>query len=376
MAKKKQFKNLTESALRKKWADSGLAENIVVEPEKMLWIPSRFLALNDLTGGGAAYGKIHEIFGEESSGKSLAALDFAYSTIALGGQVLWADAEFAFTRQWALTNGLDLKKVELLKGKAIEEISDWSVDMATYYRSKLTNNEPILLVVDSVAACDTLENLNSPQVDRKAEMGNRAKAMDMFLRSRNNIYENLGVTVILINQLRKKIGASKFEDPDTTPGGAAAKFYASIRLGFYGGKSITRKIKGKEYRIGRVTSIRAKKNKIAPPKPTIKAAPVYFIEEAVEGVGFDKYFGLPDILERKGVLKRKPGSSRYFMKGSDKAIATSEEKLLLLLRDDDNLRRKLLRKAGINTINTTAKKIDAIKENLYPVKLSKEKDDE
>lgn len=375
MAKKKAFKKLSESALRKKWADSGLAKDIVVEPEKMLWIPSRFLALNDLMGGGAPYGKIIEIFGEESSGKSLAAFDFGYSTQRLGGMVLWADSEYAFTRQWALANGLNLEQVELFQSKAIEEISDWVVDMGTFYRSQLVNNEPILFVLDSVAACDTLDNLNSPQVDRKAEMGNRAKAMDTFLRSRNNIFEKLGITVILINQLRRKIGASQFEDPDTTPGGAAAKFYASIRLGFYGGKSLTGKINGKDERLGRVTSIRVKKNKIAPPKPTIKGAKVYFHPEYTEGVGFDKYFALPDILERRNVLKRKKGSSRYFMKGKEKSLAAGEESLLKLIREDGKIRRKLIKESGINTISTTRAQIEAIQENLYPVKFGKDEEE-
>lgn len=375
MAKKKAFKKLSESALRKKWADSGLAKDIVVEPEKMLWIPSRFLALNDLMGGGAPYGKIIEIFGEESSGKSLAAFDFGYSTQQLGGIVLWADSEFAFTRQWALANGLDLEQVELFQNKAIEEISDWVVDMGTFYRSQLVNNEPILFVLDSVAACDTLDNLNSPQVDRKAEMGNRAKAMDTFLRSRNNIFEKLGITVILINQLRKKIGASQFEDPDTTPGGAAAKFYASIRLGFYGGKSLTGKINGKDERLGRVTSIRVKKNKIAPPKPTIKGAKVYFHPDYTDGVGFDKYFALPDILERRDVLKRKKGSSRYFIKGKEKSLAAGEESLLKLIREDGKIRRKLIKESGINTISTTRAQIEAIQENLYPIKFGKDEEE-
>ena len=126
MAKKGKgkIKIQTESALRKKYAGSGNANEILVAPENMLWIPSRFLALNDQWGGGACYGKIHEVFGEESSGKSLLAFDFAYSTQALGGVVLWADAEFAFMRDWAEKNGIDLTQVELYPEKAIELISD------------------------------------------------------------------------------------------------------------------------------------------------------------------------------------------------------------------------------------------------------------
>jgi recombination protein RecA len=368
MAKKAKgkIKLQTESALRKKYAGSGNAKEILVAPEDMLWIPSRFLALNDQWGGGIPYGKVVEVFGEESSGKSLIAFDFSYCTQALGGVVLWADAEFAFMRGWAEKNGIDLKDVELYPEKAIELISDWSMDMGIYWRSKLTNNEPILLVVDSIAALECLENLNSSQVDSKAEMGNRAKQMDKWLRTRNGSYEEIGMSAILINQLRSKIGASQFEDPDTTPGGKATRFYASIRVGVYGGKQITKKIKGKDRRIGRVTSIRIKKNKVAPPKPTLKSAEVFFTDEGGNEIGFNRYFGLADLLVEKDVLTRKKGSSRFYL--GDKMIANGEEALIKKLQEDGDLRKKLIRKSGINTISRTQKQLDKLSKNLYPIK--------
>lgn len=365
MAKKKTgIKLKTKAALRKKYSGSGSAKDIIIAGDKMLWLPSRFLALNDLLGGGVPFGKILEIYGEESSGKSLLAFDFAYCTQALGGVVLWADAEFAFTYDWAIANGLDLERVELYQEKAIELIADWSLDMALAYRSELPNNEPILLVVDSIAALDCLANMNSSQVDSKAEMGNRAKAIDRMLRLRNGAWDKLGVTVILINQVRAKIGAGLFEDPETTPGGRATKFYASQRLGVYGGKQIKGTVNGKEDRVGRVSSIRVKKNKVAPPKPTIKAAEVYFHPGFKEPVGFQRYFGLADVLERKGVLERKKGSSRYYYK--DKMVANGEKALLKLIKEDDKFRAKMIRRAGINTISQTRSRM-AEMGNLYDI---------
>lgn len=373
MAKKKvTLKIKSAAALRKKYSGSGTAGDIVVSAEDMLWLPSRFLALNDLMGGGIPFGKILELFGEESSGKSLIAFDFAYCAQALGGVVLWADSEFAFTREWAIQNGLDLDRVELYQEKSIETISDWVLDMALYYRSILTNNEPILFVTDSVAALECLENLDSSQMDAKAEMGNRAKAMDKFLRTRNGTLDKLGVPTILINQLRSKVGASKFEDPDTTPGGKAAKFYASIRLGVYGGKQIKGKVNGYEDRVGRVSSIRVKKNKVAPPKPTIKSAEVYFHPEYKEPIGFSKYFGLVEILERKGVITRKKGASRYYIK--DKMIANGEKALDKLIKEDTQFRKKMIRKSGINTISRTQVKINKQTTNLYDVNNLTKKD--
>lgn len=374
MAKAKKYKKLSESALRKKYADSDNASNIVISSEDMLWLPSRFLAFNDLLGGGVPFGKILELFGEESAGKSLLAFDFAYCCQALGGVVLWADSEYAFTRDWALQNGLDLDRVELYRQKSIEVISDWSVDMATHYRSQLVNNEPILLVVDSIAALDCLANEDISQMDRKAEMGNRAKAMDTMLRSRNGSWEKLGVSVILINQLRSKLGASKFEDPDTTPGGKATRFYASQRIGVYGGKQIKDKIDGYEDRVGRVSSIRVKKNKVAPPKPTLKSVPVYTHPEYKIPVGFYKDFDLAELLVRRKVLTRKKGASRYYLK--EQMVANGEKALLKILGSDEKLRRKLIRKSGINTISKTRAKMKAAGKNLFPVQQGKTEDDE
>jgi len=366
MAKKaNSIKLLTDSAIQKKYRGSGLASDIMVPVEEELWIPSKFLLLNYTTGGGLMYGKIMELFGEESAGKSLIAYDFAYCTQELGGIVIWIDAEHAFSRGWATANNIALDKLVLYRNNAIETVSDFIADTAIYWRSKLVNNEPILLVVDSIAALECLDNINSSQTDAKSEMGNRAKAMDRMMRTRNELLSELGVASIWINQLRSKIGASKYEDPDTTPGGKAVRFYASIRLGAYGGKTIAAKIDGAEDRVGRLTSLRIKKNKIAPPKPTIKGAEVYFNTEYTEPIGFNKSFGLSELLVKLKVITRKKGSSRYYFKGD--MIANGEAAFLKRLAEDDELRRLLIRKSRVNTISRTSDKIAKIDKNLFPV---------
>ena len=258
-------------------------------------IPTRFLAYNYQLGGGITFGRLMEIFGEESSGKSLAAYDFAYCTQQLGGVVLLADAEQAFTNKWAEQNGLDLDRVLILRETSVEVISDWIAQYSLYWRSILTHNEPILVIIDSLASLDTSENINSQMTDSKADMGNRAKAIYKMFRIRSELLSKLGVTMICINQLRKNLKAGMFQNPDTTPGGQAMKFYASIRSGFYGSKTITEKHKGKEVKVGRYTSIRMEKNKIAPSRATISKAPMYY-NPKYHDVGFDRYFGLGDIL--------------------------------------------------------------------------------
>ena len=359
MAKKVKVPSLKE--MQKKFPGFVIAsEN---DDTHLPWLPSRFHAFNYVLGGGIPYGKILELFGTESGGKTLMAYDFAYCCQYLGGVVLWADAEQSFTNDWAETNRLDLSRTVVYRETAIEKISDWVASMALYWRSKLTHNEPILLILDSVSALDTEANINSEMSDAKADMGNRAKAIYKYFRIRNEMLYSLGVTQIYINQLRSNLKAGMFENPDTTPGGAALKFYASQRIGLYGGKNLTKKIKGKERKVGKVTSIRTMKNKVAPPRFTIKAAPLYNNPKYNE-VGFDKLHFLDEVLLEEEIIEKSGGGVYRF---GDKVIARGEEKFKATLAEDDELRRKLLRKAGINTLGATKKKLEKLTENLFPV---------
>lgn len=362
MAGRKKIKIPTLREIQKKFPSQYIAGE--VDESKRPWLPTRFLAFNKVTGGGCPFGKIIELFGEESSGKSLMAYDFAYCCQYLGGMVLWVDAEQSFTNDWATKNGLDLDKIVVFRSTSIEAISDWVANMALYWRSQLTHNEPILLVLDSVSALDTDINLNSEMLNASADMGNRAKAIYKYFRIRNEMLYSLGITQVYINQLRKNLKAGMFENPDTTPGGKALAFYASIRIGLYGGKQITKKIKGKERKIGRVTSIRTIKNKVATPGPTLKGSPLYNNAKYVDSIGFDRLHFLDEILIEEEIIE-KTKSGTYSYKG--KTLCRGSEKFAELLREDDDLRRKLIRKAGINTLGATKKLLESITENLYPV---------
>lgn len=347
--------------IQKKYPGQYIASQ--VDESRMPWLPSRCLALNKVMGGGIPFGKILELFGEESSGKSLLAYDFAYCAQYLDGVVLWVDAEQSFTNAWAEANGLDLSRVVVYRDTSIEKISDWIAMQALYWRSQLTHNEPILLVLDSISALDTDQNIDSQMDGASADMGNRAKAIYKYFRIRNEMLYSLGITQVYINQLRKNLKAGMFEDPDTTPGGKALAFYAHIRIGMYGGKQITKKINGKERKIGRVTSIRTKKNKVAPPGPTLKGTPIYNNSKYVE-VGIDRLHFLDEILvEEEIVEKSKAGV--FTFKGN--TLCRGAEKFTKLLEDDDDLRRKLIKKAHINTLGTTKKLLESLETNLFPI---------
>ena len=361
MGKKKTgLKIPTKNELLKKYGN--MIQLASETKESGLWLPSTFFALNYTMGGGIPYGKILEIAGESSSGKSLIAYNFAYACQQLGGRVIWVDAEQAWMNSWAEANGVDPSQVTVVNDTRIEYISDAVADLVMYLRSQLTHNEPILLVVDSIAAMDCADNIDSRMVEARAEMGGRAKALYKFFRIRAELFAKLGVTQIYINQLRTALNVGFGKDNTTTTGGAALKFYASIRLAFYAGKTLTVKVKGKERKAGKLVTIRIIKNKVAPPRPTISKCPVYFNPKFHE-VGFDRYFGLDDVFVENDIIEKTTGGYKF----NGKSLARGEDSFHQKMEEDNALRRKLLKLAEINTIATTKKKLESLQENFYPV---------
>lgn len=372
-----RFKLLGESAIRKKYPDSSRGD-ILLPNEKTLWLPSRVLPLNHQLGGGLQYGKIAELFGYESTGKSLLGLDFGYVAQSLGGVLLWGDAESSFNPAWAEKNGIDISRAEIYDSNDIEGMSDWAMDWIIYWRSKLTKNEPIIWVLDSIATLDCDVNINSSQKDAKAEMGNRAKAIYKMLRTRNHLFKKMGVCVLLINQVRKKVGASMFEASTTQPGGDAVKFYASQRIGLIASKQIKGTIgrngfrddpKGKK--MGRNIIIQIEKNKLAPPTNSVRTQ-VYFQPDIWDHLGYSRYFGLLDILVDEGTVTKK-GNWYYY---KDHTICQGEDAFIELMYKDEKKRKILLKNSNINSISKTRLKLEGLDSNLFPVKGKQKADDD
>lgn len=373
MAKSKTFgKSKSLAKIRKKHG-GGLAKDVSLETDKIPWLPCSSAAINHMLGGGIPYGRILELYGAYSSGKTLLAYDFLYVAQQLGGVGLWVDAENAWTENWADKNFIDSDRVELLTDISIENISDWLLEVGIFYRGELKNNEPIVAVIDSTAALDTDANLNTSQLDAKAEMGNRAKAIYRMIRLRNPMFVKLGITVIFINQMRDKVGATKWEDPNTTVGGRAMEFFASQRMAVIGGKKVTSSPNNKGLLIGKEVSIRMHKNKVAPPKSTFKTE-MYFVETEKYSIGMNPTMGLYDMLMEEGTLFRKGGSLKVYLKGDDENhIAMGEKGFLKLLAEDENW---LEDNTTLNTIERTKKLLDSLDENLYKVGEKSEYTDE
>jgi recombination protein RecA len=214
-------------------------------------IPSGALSLDIALGGGYPKGRIIEVYGPESSGKTTLTLHAIAQIQKAGGTAAFIDAEHALDPAYAKRLGVDTSSLLVSQpdnGEQALEIAE------TLVRSNAVD----LIVVDSVAAL-------VPQAEIEGEMGDshmglQARLMSQALRKLTGIINKSNATVIFINQIRMKIGVM-FGNPETTTGGNALKFYASVRLDI----RRTGQIKNGEEIVGNRTKVKVVKNKIAPP---------------------------------------------------------------------------------------------------------------
>lgn len=202
--------------------------------------------------GGFPQGRIVEVFGPESSGKSTLALHTISEIQKQGGKAAYIDAEHALDPDYAKKLGVKLDDLLISQPDSGEEALNILESMV---RSGLIN----LIIVDSVAAL-------TPRAEIEGEMGAQfiglqARMMSQALRKLTAISAKNNVLVIFINQLRDKIGMMGYGDPTTTPGGRALKFYASVRIDL---RRIAQIKKGEEV-VGNRTRAKVAKNKVAPP---------------------------------------------------------------------------------------------------------------
>lgn len=352
---KKPKKKLEVSTVDAVYAKYGITEStqIEIEDDSAIRLPSRCLALNWQWGGGIPYGSMVELSGEENSGKTLLAIDFGYVAQHLGGHVVIVDAEKSITIPWLKKNGLNPEGVTIYKEESIEKISDFIMDIIPVIRHRIGPYKPLVLIVDSLAAMDSLANFTESQEDSKAEMGNRAKAIYKMVRLRNKVLKDNNVVSIWINQIRNKLGVF-FGNNETTPGGLAMKYYAAIRVSLYSGALE----KDNDEPVGKNLTIRVVKTKVCEPRITLKKVKVYFVEPYK--IGFERYGGLLDILVLKGVLRKKGSVISH---GGDKITSDGEPGFKKLIANDPSLRNMLLEEAEINSVSKTKQLIKLHEEN-------------
>lgn len=226
-----------------------MGDNHVQEVEV---IPTGSIALNAALGvGGYPKGRIIEIYGPESSGKTTLAIHAIAEAQKAGGIAAFIDAEHAFDRFYAAKLGVDIDNLWISQpdnGEQALEIAEQLI------RSSAID----IIVIDSVAALTPKAEIEGDMGDNR--VGLQARLMSQALRKLTSAISKTNTTCIFINQLREKIGVM-FGNPETTTGGNALKFYASVRLDIRKGQPI----KDGEDIIGNQTRVKIVKNKVAPP---------------------------------------------------------------------------------------------------------------
>ena len=224
----------------------GEAHNIQVETT-----PSGSLSLDLALGGGIPKGRVVEIYGPESSGKTTMTLHAIAQVQKLGGTAAFIDAEHALDPAYAKRIGVDVANLLLSQPDSGEQALEI---VETLVRSNAVD----LIVIDSVAALVPRAEIEGDMGD--SHMGLQARLMSQALRKLTSVINKSNATVIFINQIRMKIGVM-FGNPETTTGGNALKFYASVRMDI---RRISQIKQGEEI-VGSRVRVKVVKNKIAPP---------------------------------------------------------------------------------------------------------------
>ena len=247
-------------------------------------IPTSSLALDEALGiGGIPRGRVIEVYGPESGGKTTLTLHIIAEAQKLGGQAAFIDAEHALDPVYARKLGVDVDHLLISQpdnGEQALEIAE----------ALIKSGKVAIIVVDSVAALVPKAELEGDMGD--PQMGLQARLMSQAMRKLTGITNQTKTSLIFINQIREKIGVM-FGNPETTTGGRALKFYASVRLDI----RKTQIIKEGDVVIGAETRIKVVKNKLASPFREAEVRMIY-------GFGISRESDLLKIGERLGILQK------------------------------------------------------------------------
>ena len=280
-------------------------------------IPSGSLGLDIALGvGGYPRGRVVEIYGPESSGKTTLALHAIAEAQKQGGIAAFIDAEHAFDRFYAQNLGIDIDNLIISQpdhGEQALEITD----------NLIRSGAIDIIVIDSVAALTPKSEIEGEMGDSK--MGLHARLMSQALRKLTSVIHKTNCTVIFINQLREKIGVM-FGNPETTTGGNALKFYSSIRLDI----RRSTQIKDGDTVQGNRTKVKVVKNKVAPPFRIAEFDIMY-------GVGVSKVGEIVDLGVEFNIVKK---SGSWYSYGETK-LGQGRDAVKNLILDNPELAEEI-----------------------------------
>ncbi|MDO8685653.1 MAG: recombinase RecA [Clostridiales bacterium] len=280
--------------------------------------------------GGVPRGRVVEIFGPESSGKTTVSLHIIAEAQKNGGEAAFIDAEHALDPSYAKKLGVDIDNLIVSQpdtGEQALEIAEALV------RSGAID----VIVIDSVAALVPKAEIDGEMGD--AHVGLQARLMSQALRKLTGVISKSNTTAIFINQLREKVGVM-FGNPETTPGGRALKFYASVRLDVRRIESIKQ---GSEV-IGNRTRVKVVKNKIAPPFKEAEFDIIY-------GEGISREGSILDVAVSLDIISKSGSWFSY----NDQRIGQGRENAKQFLKDNKEITKEIDNKIRVNFSNAFSK---------------------
>src|SRR3989339_1809225 len=292
---KEKALDLALSQIEKEYGKGAIMRLGESPHQKVEVIPTGIIGLDVAIGvGGIPKGRIIELFGPESSGKSTLCLQIISSSQKLGGTCAYVDAEHAMDPVYATKLGVDIDSLLISQPDSGEQ--------ALEITEKLVRSGAIdVIVIDSVAALVPRAEIEGEMGD--SHMGLQARLMSQALRKLTSNISKSKTSIIFINQIRQKIGVM-WGNPETTPGGLALKFYSTMRLDIRRVESVK---KGDEV-VGNHVRVKVVKNKVAPPFRQAEF-------DIIFGQGIDRYGYLIDMGVNEGLIEK---SGAFFSYKSEK----------------------------------------------------------